>query len=110
MPLDLQDGYTLPFTASRDGIAVTGTYRPALWPALTEYRRQIGTAGEVPATVKVIKDHVVTWDVTKGGKPAAIDDAAILALPDWALDQILGAVITWAPKSLETAEKNSVSG
>lgn len=114
--LDLDDGYTLDGATKPDHAGAAGLpvvafrYRPALWEALTEWRRAVGTAREVEATAKLVADHVASWDVTQKGKPAPVSADAVRKLPEPILNQIFAAVATWAPRGQAAAEGNSPPG
>lgn len=124
MPLDLDDGYTLPFAtaptltdpATGDVIAanlpvVTGRYRPALFEEIQRYRYALSRAASGAEQAAVIADmiasHVTDWDVRNRGVTAAVDPKVIRErVPEPIVSQLLNVVLTWAPREQEAAEKN----
>jgi hypothetical protein len=125
MPLDLDDGYTLPFetkptvsdVAGRpvydDLPVVTGRYRPATWEELQGFRYRYGRAAsgseEVAIVAEMIADHLAAWDVRAGGQPLKIFSDNVRRLPEPIANQLLDIVTRWAPKQAD-AEKNSAGG
>ena len=120
MRLALNDGYTLEAATFPEfsGVAglpvITFRYRPALPEALAEWRYQVRTATsgkvEVEATAKLVADHLVSWDVVDA-RGAVVEPtiASIKRVPEPILDQLLKAIVSWAPKMAETLG-NSVAG
>lgn len=124
MPLDLDDGYTLPFEtkptltdpATGEVIAdnlpvVTGRYRPALLEQVQAYRYAMSRAGsgreQADLVAALLARQLVEWDVRRKGAPVAIEMNAVLKLPEPIASQLVSVVLTWAPREQAGAEKNS---
>lgn len=115
MVLDIEDGYTLDGATEErvcdaagtviyyDLPVVTFRYRPALPEALASWRytnRRANTGKEeVASTAAFLCEHLVSWDVIIGGKPAPINPATVAKIPEPILDQITRIVAKWAPKA-----------
>lgn len=109
--LDIADGYTLSgSTQPVGGVVVNFRFRPALWPAIGEYRRTIGTAAEEQAAAKFVAGHLVSWDVAMSGQSAPISVETVKRLPEPIFDQIFSAVSQWAPQHSESAAGNLLGG
>lgn len=109
--LSLNDGYTLDGTADHAGYTLTYAYRPALPDAIEAWRHAVRGAGsgsaEVEATAKLVRDHLVSWDLTdKDGKPAPLSVDVVRRLPEPFLNAVLKAVTTWAGPKMEADAKN----
>lgn len=83
-------------------------YRPALPDAIYSWRYDLNRAGsgraELDATAKFLADHLVSWDRSDNNDlPVPLSAATIRTLPEQVLNQVLKAVITWAPKAAESA-------
>jgi hypothetical protein len=118
--LALNDGYTLeaatlPEFSGIEGLPVIAfRYRPALPEALAEWRYQVRTAtsgkAEVEATAKLVADHLVSWDVVDArGTVLEPTIASIKRVPEPILDQLVKAIVSWAPKMADSVG-NSVAG
>lgn len=117
MPLVIRDGYTLAGSTKSEFGSVKGLpilnfrYRPALTEALQDWRlatkaAQTGAA-IVEASAALIANHLVSWDAEETpGKPAPVTAELVRELPEPIFEQLLDAVITWAPKA-EEARGNS---
>jgi hypothetical protein len=118
--LAINDGYTLEAATLSEFSDVAGLpvinfrYRPALPEALAEWRYQVRVAGsgkaEVEATAKLIADHLVSWDVVDArGAVVEPTSANIKRVPEPILDQLVKAIVSWAPKMADSVG-NSPTG
>lgn len=117
MRLSLDDGYTLQGNASylpepsAALVIVNFRYRPALPEALYEWDYQLTMAKsgseQLAATVKLLADHVVSWDVEIGGASAPVSADNLKRVPLPILQEMVRKIREWAPKEMGDAEKNS---
>lgn len=121
MPLDIADGYTLNAetlpvhkmgqTVYENLPVVKFSYRPALADAINAYDLAFMRANTGPerttAGARLIADHVTSWDIIRRGNavPVTIENARVIPLP--VMDQIIVAILTWAPANMEKAAGNS---
>lgn len=106
MPLTLiHDGLTIDAQTAADFGGVGGLpvvsfkFRPPLWDELLAWRQTIGTPREGPETLKLVRTHLVSWDVIGAtGGAAPVDEKSLRCVPSVVLDQILAAMVNWAPK------------
>lgn len=122
MALDLDDGYTLPFSTepfARDEVSgrliaedlpvVSGRYRPATWEELQSFRWKLGrsTSGEdeVRIVSEFLASHVVAWDVLAKGQLLAVSAESVRRLPEVIGNQLLSIVSRWAPRQADEEGK-----
>lgn len=108
MPVRLiDDGFTVEAVtaaATKDGRftdlpVVSFAYRPATWPAVAAWQRSYGTAQEAEETVRLVVASLVRWDVvTAAGQPAPLTADSVRRVPGPVFDQLLAAIVGWAPK------------
>lgn len=114
--LFLADGYTIEAATSEKYGELAGlpvvkfAYRPAMTDAIYEWRWKTQNAASgkdrLDAAAKLVADHLVTWDVAgdAGTTPITVD--IVRRIPEPIFEQILGAVLTWAPKNEAKAAGN----
>lgn len=110
--LSLDDGYTLKSETKETyetcaGLPVVSfQYRPALPAALTDWRYALRMArsgkDEYEATLKLLTDHLVSWDIEDAGKTAPITTETLRRVPEPILAQLITTITAWAPKSAES--------
>ncbi len=111
MGLLIHDGYTLEDTLPKRGRypAVVFRYRPALAEAVYEYRRASRDGGkeEARATVKLLKDHLVSWDVTDDKDVTVpITPEALAKVPERVQQWLVNYVTGYGPDQQEADVKN----
>jgi hypothetical protein len=110
----IQDGYTLDFTLPARGRrpTVTGRYRPALAEAIYEYMRvrsnPRSTGKEIlDATVKVLADHLVSWDAAGAdGQTVPASAEHLRRVPYLALEELVNVVTGYTEEQQAADVKN----
>ncbi len=111
MGLLINDGMTLTAKVAARGPwpELVAKYRPALPAAVIEYVEACkpSAAARLQATIKLLTDHLVSWDVTDAkGEIMAVTPASLRRVPQPYLDELTNHVTGYGSQAEEDA-KNS---
>lgn len=111
MRLFIDDGCTLNGKIAARGAlgALEYTYRPAMAPAIADYRHAVNYGGsgavKLAAENKLLADHLVSWNATKGGGAAPLTADSFNRIPDSYRGEMIAEIILGFERQ-EAAEKN----
>lgn len=107
----IRDGFTLEgLVPARPGLhgEVRFSYRPAIPERVGEYLKADASTApkELANHVKLLLEHLVSWDVEENGQPVPLDAAALRRVPHGALQVLLNHVTGYTATDWGEREKN----